>query len=269
MIEATRSEYVWRQANGKEQRFPRYHSIEATKARPGLEVWKQKRIVDALVHEPDLYALAQSDTYGAVRAVLDTQSYEAALGTSVHTVTAELDRGHALTFTDEELLDLVELGVDLGEVRAHVKQWDEAKRLHRLGIVAIERVVIISEIDVAGALDRIVTAPALGLDTPVLLDIKTGKEVYADVALQMAAYAHAALMFDEARERTEDVPLVNWDWALCAHLRADGCSIVPVDISAAFGVVKALHALYGWERDSRTVIGAPLAPPIDSEEWPW
>jgi len=268
-IEATRGEYVWRQANGKERRLPRYHSIEATKARPGLEVWKQKRIVDALAHEPDLIELARADTYAAVRAVLDTQSYEAALGTSVHTVTAELDRGHSLTFTDEELRGLVEMGVDLGEVRAHVKQWHEAKSLHRLGIIAIERVVIVEALDVAGALDRIVTAPALGLDTPVLLDIKTGREVYADVALQLATYAHGSIMFDEDHEGYEPMPFVNQDWALCAHLRPDGCRIIPIDISCAFGTVEALRRLFGWERDASTVVGAPLKPPSDEEEYPW
>lgn len=260
-IEAIGGVYVWH--DGKyERRLPRYHSVEATKARPGLEIWKQKRLVTEVATNAGLREQALTDPYGAVRAALDGQGREAALGISVHTVTAEVDRGHWPTFTDEELAPLVEPGVDFNEVRQHVAQWVAAKRAHAIEIHAVERIILHERMAMAGTLDRIVTVPALLGTTPMLLDLKTGASVYPDVALQLATYARADYLFDEEADQAEPMPPVSLDWAVVAHLRPDACRLYPVRIDgAAWPTVESLRCLFDWEStESKRVLGDALAP---------
>src|SRR5215831_17134738 len=118
-IEVLGGGYVWHNGQGRERWIPRYHSVERTKAKPGLEVWKNKRLATAIASSESLAALALEDPYAAVKAVDAEASYESLLGISVHTVTAELDNGHSRSFSDEELTALIEPGVEPSAVRPY------------------------------------------------------------------------------------------------------------------------------------------------------
>lgn len=59
-----------------------------------------------------------------------------------------------------------------------------------------------------------------------LLDYKTGKGVYPETALQLAAYAHAAYMLPEAGEPTEWVPP---ERAGAVHITSDSAVLLPID----------------------------------------
>ena len=77
----------------------------------------------------------------------------------------------------------------------------------------------------AGTLDFIADIPALG-EGLTLCDIKTGKGVYPEVALQLAAYRFAE--FAETANNNARVEMPETERAVVLHLRPDKWEIVPV-----------------------------------------
>lgn len=116
----------------------------------------------------------------------------------------------------------------------------------------------------AGTLDAIVRIGGRVL----LLDYKTGKDIYPDVALQLAAYANAefVLLPDGSSE-----PMFAIDGAAALHLREydpsipddRGYSVVPVDIGpAAWDAFRYVREVMRWmEETSKGVLSQPMTTP--------
>lgn len=141
----------------------------------------------------------------------------------------------------------------------------------------------------AGTLDMLCTIPRLGT---VLLDIKTGKSVYDDHALQQAAYRHADVMLREVPQTGPrggrkpslwvEEPLPHIDAVLIAHVTGDTVDLLPVRADdTVFDVFLYCLELYetwikrtSWKHrdDPRfdPTIGQPIYPetPTDTEGWP-
>ncbi len=88
----------------------------------------------------------------------------------------------------------------------------------------------------AGTLDLVVESPRFGRS---LLDIKTGKRVYPEVALQLNAYANCDLRLvaqprvgPRGGKYTDwiDAPMPRIDTLLCAHLMNGSVELVPVEL---------------------------------------
>ena len=120
-----------------------------------------------------------------------------------------------------------------------------------------------------------------GATRTLIGDIKTGKGVYPEVALQLAAYRHAEMaaiwrprrmekfrrryyLLSEA-EREMAVPVPEVDTGLVIHITPDHCDAYPVDCGpdiyrAFLFVLEAAR----WQFDlSKKVIGVPLVPVRD------
>ncbi len=99
----------------------------------------------------------------------------------------------------------------------------------------------------------------------VLGDIKTGKGVYAEAALQLSAYAHGefALLPDGSEE-----PLPVVDGAVVLHLRPDGYSVVPVHLSdEVWDAFRFVREVFRWtDETSKRVLGLPITGP-ESVNW--
>lgn len=96
----------------------------------------------------------------------------------------------------------------------------------------------------AGTFDAILTSPRLGT---VIADIKTGTRVYAETALQLAAYRNADLFLEEIPQvgprggkrpsLWEERPMPPVDGAVVLHLRQEtdespaSAEVVPVDVT--------------------------------------
>lgn len=109
----------------------------------------------------------------------------------------------------------------------------------------------------AGTLDGIAE---LGPSRSVtLLDVKTGKSVYPEVALQLAAYARADFIGRD--DGTED-PLPEIDQFAVLHLRPNGYKLVPVTVGDDewFSFLYAQQVRAFLSR-GRQLIGAPLTIP--------
>lgn len=126
----------------------------------------------------------------------------------------------------------------------------------------------------AGTLDAVMTIGGRRL----LIDFKTGKAIYPDVALQLAAYAHAeSVLLDDGRT----VPMLQVDGAAALHLRAydpetpadRGYSLIPVDIAdtdptampyrqSPWDAFRNCREVMRWMEDtSKNVLSQPLATP--------
>ncbi|MFJ9646716.1 hypothetical protein [Streptomyces sp. NPDC101206] len=120
----------------------------------------------------------------------------------------------------------------------------------------------------AGSFDAVVTVwlDEAGEPTPdrsgvphlLIVDWKTSKDTYADVALQMAAYAHADRIISP--DGTAE-PMPDFDGAAVLHITPDQWAFKPVHITdEVFGFFLALRKIFDWDRSvSKTVIGRAIA----------
>jgi hypothetical protein len=114
----------------------------------------------------------------------------------------------------------------------------------------------------AGTLDAIATIQGRKL----VLDAKTGKAVYPEVALQLAAYRYAEFMGlpDGSEETMREV-----DGAAALHLADDGYELIDVqaDESVFRSFLYVREVFRFQEEQSKAVLRGPLHPgPISPEQ---
>lgn len=166
-----------------------------------------------------------------------TRDAAAGKGTRIHQIAERLLRGERVDKPDELA----------GHVEACVRFLDEYQ-VH--GVVS-EATVVNRAIPYAGTLDLV--ADMLG--HRYLIDWKTGKSVYSEACLQLAAYAHAEhyVAEDGAEHPVGELGI---ERAAVVHLRADGFDVYPMNIGdLAFNLFRHV-ALVGrwvkWDKDTRS-----------------
>jgi hypothetical protein len=94
----------------------------------------------------------------------------------------------------------------------------------------------------------------------VLGDTKTGKDIYPEVALQLAAYwrAEFGLMADGSEE-----PMPTFDGAVVLHLAEDGYRLLPIHVDdGTWNSFRYVREVFRWEDElSKKAIGVQLAGP--------
>lgn len=165
-------------------------------------------------------------------------------GTEVHGYAHRLAAGEEVAPPDELV----------GHVDAYLKFTDEWQPRE----IVVEAVVANRRHNYMGTLDLIAE---LADGKVWLLDWKTGgKGIYAESALQLAAYANAEFIVgpDGAEQ-----PMPNIQAAGCVWLRADGYDLVPVDAGdAAFRTfLYAQQIAHFTDQPPEVVVGGALIPP--------
>jgi hypothetical protein len=116
------------------------------------------------------------------------------------------------------------------------------------------------DIGYAGTLDGVAWTPKLNDGQPIMLDIKTGKGVFPETALQLAAYARCQLWQPDGKESEQPMPEVAGLYV--AHVLADDVRMVPIldDIDKLFLRFRWALALARWgiEAKEDNPIGAAL-----------
>ena len=96
----------------------------------------------------------------------------------------------------------------------------------------------------------------------ILGDHKTGKGIYPEVALQLAALRYADRVWDPITGALTPMPEV--DGTIAVHLQADGYRVVEIDAGPdAFEAFCGLRAAWPWAHDgggSAQAVGASLSP---------
>jgi hypothetical protein len=225
--------YVWPPGGGEEGTM--YYTSVTTVLngvpKPWLGAWAAKMVAETAVDKIDLLQrLIHDDPLEAIRwlkgAPWSVRDGAARVGTALHEI-AELD---ALGAHDEA--DALYLLLDsAGQAKARQVRDFFAKV--PLTLMEVESVVYNDTHGYAGTLDFLVefadpTVTAL-LPFPagvVVLDLKTGKDVYSETALQLAAYraAQHRVNFDTGM-REEMVPTTG---AAVLHVTSTSWSLVPV-----------------------------------------
>lgn len=184
----------------------------------------------------------------------------------------ELGRASLKGTTIHKLADQLAHGVRVdvpAELEAHVEQCVAFLDQYEPQPVITESVVVNRAVGYAGTLDLV--ADMRG--RRYLIDWKTGNNVYAEAALQLAAYAHAEHYLHDPAEGARPIerPVVELgiQRGAVVHLRADGYDVIPMRIDdEAFRVFR--HAAYmarwlAWDRDNGSKLDSFKAAPLQLE----
>ena len=170
------------------------------------------------------------------------------------------------------LCEAIAKGEDPGRIhpdlQGYVDGWQAFITQHDPEFLWIEQTVFSEKHGFAGTMDSLAVIDGKN----VIVDIKSGKATYPEVALQLALYANADYVLElvdaqpsltSVTEPTiRQVPLPKIDGAIVVHLRPDYAEVVPVDIHdpAVLDTALALMHVHRWEADvSKRVLGKPLA----------
>lgn len=168
----------------------------------------------AVDHWDELAAMAMSERLSVLTKARFNVSKAAALrGTQIHALGDRVSRG---------------LDVDAGEHQAEVEAY--ARFLDRWDVTvhATETPCANTTHLYAGTADAWATFGRGELQGQrVLLDIKTGKGVYDDAALQLAAYRYCDLWQPDGPDSEAAMPSV--DAVVVAHVLTDSVRLLPVD----------------------------------------
>ncbi len=95
----------------------------------------------------------------------------------------------------------------------------------------------------------------------LLVDYKTGKGVYPEVALQLAGYRYADTFLGGPDASETTMPEV--DGCAVLHLREDGYELIPIRVNTdTFTTLQYAREMHRWQiSGSKEAIGAPNTPP--------
>ena len=176
----------------------------------------------------------------------------ATFGTVMHRFTELLDESGEMPETVPAPLDR-----DLAAYRATMTA-------HGFESVAIERIVCVPDLGVAGTLDRVLSRGGAYIG-----DLKTGANLgysWGEIAIQLALYAHAAFIWNG--DGWDPMGPVDQERAVVMHLPigSGDCTLYWVDIAAGWDVATTLCGpVRAWRtrRDLATRIKlSPPSPPV-------
>ena len=176
-----------------------------------------------------------------LKTIPDYQRDQAAdRGTSIHQIVEQIIRGQSPEIPEE-------LGPYVAAYHAFVKEWEPR-------YVVSEQMVCSLKHGYAGTLDAVVV---IGNER-WLIDWKTGAGIYAETALQLAAYGAAEFIGRPGDPRKYRVPRATRFGVI--HVVPEGAELVPYAVDRGdFAVfLKALEVWHWTQGKARTVVGKPL-----------
>jgi hypothetical protein len=218
---------------GIEEPLPSVTTILGALAKPALAPWAAKSVAEWVRDNwQAVHAMLTTDPDAAVQAMKGApwrQSNKAAdLGSAIHAVADALASG-------------AELPEIPAEAEPYIEQLLAAHGEHDIEVAATERTVCHLELGYAGTMDALIRTGGRLL----ACDIKTGKSVWPEAVLQLAAYQHASHWVTDADE-LEEMPQV--DGAVVLHLRPDRHRLIEVTDEHAWVVFGALMTVWRWQQ---------------------
>lgn len=224
---------------------PGVTSIIGMLPKPFLQYWAAKEVATAAVTQYHL--IGQMLEHGPEGAI------DYLKGTPGRTTKEAANRGTAA----HSLFEAIELGEDVSYATGEIAEYGERFRailqqLQPTGY-ATEVTVWSERYGYAGSADAIWE---IGGEY-VIVDHKTSKSIYPEVALQLSAYAHADYAIDKVGNR---LPLPKITRGLALHYpREGGWAIYEVPIGdEVFETFRALQVVFEWHRQESKVIRQPL-----------
>lgn len=236
-------QYVWNGPNGPES-FPSVTTmIGAVLAKPALPNWAAKMCGEyTRDHIDELAAIHRADPERIVHMVKGApwvvRDAAADRGTLVHAIAESISLG--------QLPDVPE------HTKGYLRAWRQWVDDFGIKFEATEATCYNRTIGYAGTFDGIVTSPTLGR---IIIDYKTGKAVYDEVALQLAAYRHSEFI---GLPDGSEVPMPEVEGAYAVHLMDGTYEMVPVRADRGeYEAFKYVANLWVWKA-ARDHIGRPI-----------
>lgn len=229
--------YVWPPNDPNAREFISVTTALNAIPKPGLTRWAAKVTAGVAVEKLDiLNTLAGDDPKAAVdwlkQAPFSSRDRAADIGSIIHGI-VELD---ALGKHEEADSLFDELPDESSRRKAlHARAFFVTVPLT---VEHVEFVVYHHGLGYAGTGDFIVSfhedyawsLPGVTAERPkMIVDLKTGKGIYAEAALQMSAYRYSENMVDLRTGELLDMP--ETDGAMVLHVDEDGWELIPVDAS--------------------------------------
>lgn len=178
--------------------------------KPALKAWGERLVAETAVKKRDIWApmSAEEAVDWLKRSPFRETDKAATKGSDIHAWAEAHVLGQPIAAPSEEI------AATCDQFKAFIADWQPT-------FEASEVTVYNREYGYAGTLDTLVR-----LDGQLyLVDFKTGKGVYGEVALQLAAYRHAEFM--GLPDGTE-APMPEVDGCAVLHLRPKGYELIPV-----------------------------------------
>jgi len=216
-----------------------------------LSRWQQRMVALGMADRPDLVLAAgahrddKAELDRIVAQALDAAQARAAagVGTSLHKLTEQLDRGQIPGPVPEAY-------------RADLDAYAAATA--GMEMVGIERFTVLDELRIGGTHDRTVRYQG----RTYIADIKTGTIEYSalKIAMQLAVYSRSVLY--DHRTRTREPLDVDTDRAIVIHLPAGQgrCELHWIDIAAGWEAVQVATQVRDWRR--RKGLLTPFTDPV-------
>jgi hypothetical protein len=194
--------------------------LGATVPKPALPAWAARTVAEFAVGQRDLLAqmVGEGDPKSIAGAVdwlkgapWRDRDRAANIGTAVHAYAEAIARGATGVVIPEDVAPFIPAFTQF------LRDWDPE-------YIETEATVYSPGWGYAGTLDAVARIEG----KVILLDTKTGKDVYPEVALQLAGYEGADFI-GRADGRTED-PLPEIEGNAVLHLRPEGYRLVPVTV---------------------------------------
>jgi hypothetical protein len=200
-----------------------------------LQRWDRTQVAKAAVSQRNYWKHMEDDE--AVQH-LQKQSEE--------TLSEAANRGSTIHEYAQAFAETGELPSNVpAHLAARAAAFEEFVTLWHPRFLVVERVVFNPLHGYAGTLDAIVVLPTLG---NTLLDYKTAKNAYGEI--------------DDATDVRYALPRI--DSTAVVLLGDDGCRVVPVAAGREqFQVFLGAKRLAAFSKTSRSLVGKPLAPPVD------
>jgi hypothetical protein len=202
--------------------------------KPALVPWAAKMtaewVADNITDVVEMVAKDRDDAVAIIKgAPYKSKNRAAILGTKLHAAAEAHANGEPLPRMSAEVQPLAE---------AYLQFIDDYKPTP----ILTEARVYSPTFDYAGTLDAIVEING----EKILLDYKTGKAVYPEVALQLAAYRYADF-YDNGGEPTE---LPEVDRCMVVHIRPQKYAVVPVTADEnVFRSFRAVRKVYDFMKE--------------------
>ncbi|MFJ1789556.1 hypothetical protein ACIOML_35260 [Streptomyces anulatus] len=240
-------------------KYPGVTSIVGMLPKPFLVWWAARMTAEtAVANLPAVASIAERDEAGAVDYLRNAHSrytkLRARIGSDAHDLFERMARGEAIGRVHPDL-------------EPYRQGFAEFLDVVRPELVRAEDIAWSDTHQYAGSFDAILRV-RLGEDGKpdhvsgewhtLIVDWKTSKSTYPDVALQMSAYAHADKII--ASDGTSE-PMPEFDGAAVLHITPDGWAFKPVRIDPeVFDIFLTLRRVFTWDREtSKTVIGRAIA----------
>lgn len=218
--------------------MPSITNIIGKKDKPGLKYWAMKECATyASQQRATLASLTEREAYTLVREAPFARSDDspAAIGDIVHSMIERKVKNENAPSHDE-------VTTAHHTVRAMWQSFLKFEERYKPQYTGSEWTVWSDTYGYAGTMDLSFNVAGFH----VLCDAKTGKNVYPETAMQLAAGAFADVVIGADGNEVGAVP--KYDKYAILHLRPRSATLVPVDnIPAAWEAFKALKLVFDWD----------------------